>query len=423
MAEAASDGTAPPNSPIEVKVRLPWKSGDNSTIFSGVGLEFLDEQGTPAVFGGAPLGPVEMKPALDVADWSYLGSTPSSPGTYHARLTLKRLFGDAQPEVVVATKPLFRVSAEVGEPLRSGYVFDDGPDLWLLSTPADRQRRITFFGSSGELASDPVWSPDGKLLAFTYTDQRDRNALPKTEIRVMSSDGSGMVAVVQAKENEEFSYPSWSADGVHIYFTVKKIDNSSAASSSHIERVTPRGGERTQLIPSGTMARQVTAGGPIVYLHEVIDRQAGTVKHGISIAEPDGQESKILVGDTAFPAIYAPRPSPDGKWIAFSAVDPDMGRKQNGDFWTWLLFQPEVAEAHGAPWDIYVVPVEGGPTSRITALLDDEPRSTWLDNSTIAFMGIKGINTVKVSSEGRPAGNPIQIHRGADHGGLSWHGP
>src|SRR5688572_430326 len=66
--EGADGLGAPTNSPLEVRVRVPWRSGDNSTIFSGVGLEFLDESGNPATFGDSPSGPVEMKPALDVAD-------------------------------------------------------------------------------------------------------------------------------------------------------------------------------------------------------------------------------------------------------------------------------------------------------------------------------------------------------------------
>jgi Tol biopolymer transport system component len=423
LPEGAEGLGAPPNSPLEVRVRLPWRAGDNSTIFSSVGLEFLDENGSPAQFGSGTIGPVDMKPALDVAEWFYLGSTPSKPGLYHARLTLRRLFGSSEPETVVLRDPTYQVTAESGSPLSSGYVFDSGSDLWLLSTDGTRQRRITFFGSQQELASDPVWSPDGMLIAFTYANHKNKSALPSTEIRVMRSDGTGMVTVATASPDREVAYPSWSMDGTHLYFTVKRPDPSTPQPITHVERVTPGTRERTQVLPSGTMARQLGTDGALVYIEERVDPQSGAVQQRIVRSDEDGELRQALVDEGVFPAIYAPRPSPDGKWIAFSAVNPDQPRAQGFDFWDWLTFQPTVAEAHGAPWDIYMVPADGGMPERLTTIQDDEPRITWLDNTTLAFMGIKGLHTLKLTPQGKPAGEPARIHTGSDHGGLSWHGP
>jgi hypothetical protein len=171
------------------------------------------------------------------------------------------------------------------------------------------------------------------------------------------------------------------------------------------------------------MAVPISEGGTIIYLEEVVDPASGSIRHRLVRADSTGENKQTLVGEEAFPAIYGPRPSPDGKWIAFAAVNPDQPNVRRLDFWAWLTFQPETAEAHGAPWDIYVVPAGGGAPVRLTAIYDDEARITWLDNSALAFMGIKGLHTLKLTPEGQPIGEPERIHAGTDHGGLSWHGP
>jgi hypothetical protein len=420
MTEAADGVGAPPASPLVTRVRLLWKAGDNSTVVSSVGIEFLDDRGNPAIFGGTTLGPADMKPALDVADWFYEGSTPTEPGTYHARITLKRLFGDGTPETVDLVNSSFRVVEENTRPITEGYVMTSGSDLWLLSPGGDRHRRITFFGT-GESGAEPVWSPDGKRIAFTYTNKNFKSLPPPTEIRVMAGDGTGMVSVVGAEPGTELAYPAWSPDGSRIFYTVRETDGETGQPRTRISEVTPATRASSPVTEVGTMPH-TTADGTMVYVEETVDEGQGSVLRYRLVHKAGDAEARTLVEPGTFPAIYFPRPSPDGKWVAFAAVNRDQLRSEKYDFWAWLTFQPRMAEAHGAPWDVYMVPTTGGEVTRLTTINDDEPRITWLDNSLFAFNGVKGIHTQRVAPDGKPQGDPVKIHKGSDHGGLSWYG-
>jgi dipeptidyl aminopeptidase/acylaminoacyl peptidase len=84
-------------------------------------------------------------------------------------------------------------------------MFTDGiaPPLNLTNNPADD--------------STPVWSPDGKMIAFTST----RDGRP--QIYVMNADGSGLRRVANT-QSADFS-PVWSPDGNWLAFTSSR-DNS-----------------------------------------------------------------------------------------------------------------------------------------------------------------------------------------------------
>ncbi len=56
-------------------------------------------------------------------------------------------------------------------------------------------------------------------------------------------------------------------------------------------------------------------------------------------------------------------------------------------------------------------------------MAEDQPHAAWLDNSTIAFMGVSGLYKMQLDRDGKPIGKPQKIHDGAPHGGLSWHAP
>jgi TolB protein len=58
--------------------------------------------------------------------------------------------------------------------------------------------------------SQPVVSPDGKLIAFTATS--DGNA----EIYLMNSDGSGLMRLTRDLADDQ--WPQWSPDGKKLMF-------------------------------------------------------------------------------------------------------------------------------------------------------------------------------------------------------------
>jgi hypothetical protein len=143
----------------------------------------------------------------------------------------------------------------------------------------------------------------------------------------------------------------------------------------------------------------------------------------LMVAGLDGKSPRVVLDEHAFQAMYIPRISPNGKWIAFAAVNQPPPQGWLFDPLEWLGIKPRTASAHGLPWDVYLVPTEGGAPVRLSKLDEDQPFPAWLDDSTIAFMGINGLYKVQIDGSGAAVGQPVKVHEGAAHGGLSWHAP
>jgi hypothetical protein len=167
----------------------------------------------------------------------------------------------------------------------------------------------------------------------------------------------------------------------------------------------------------------------MVYLEEVREQGedpaiAGSVGERLVRAGADGSAKSVIVDDKAYIALYGPSNSPDGKWAAFAAINiPRMGYNKGFDLFRWLGLEPEVAYAHGLPWELFIAPTAGGKPVKATNLSEDQPHAAWLDNSTLAFMGSYGLYKLRIDDKGKPVGGSSKIHAGAPHGGLTWHGP
>ncbi|MEO8287365.1 MAG: hypothetical protein ABI670_13150 [Chloroflexota bacterium] len=450
----ATEGDAPGsgvvNSPLKVSVTVPWSTGSQDTVLASVALQLLDDAGNPAVFGNGPENEAfAMKPTFDIAVWEWRGSVPSKPGKYHARINIDALYNKARNGVVDLSNPTVEAKPVAGAPLTSGFVFSQDANLWLLSSDATRQRKITFFPEFYEYADKPVWSPDGSKIAFTYSPRTDPSALPATDIWQVGADGSGAKPIVEHGDGESLLDPAWSADGKYVYYTV---DTSASATytdtlgmpggglmgtSVRIDRTEIATGIREQWMPASQMPASGEANGDTVYLEYIQPRgnAEGLVAppQRLMRADASGEKTTVLADENAFQLMYAPRMSPDGKWVVFGAINipppnqplPAPADTPPGGFnlLQWMGFEPTTAQAHGMPWDVYMVPATGGPGIRLTKLDEDQPYPVWLDNSTIAFMGTTGLYKLSIGEDGQPKGDPTKIHDGAPHGGLSWRAP
>jgi hypothetical protein len=194
------------------------------------------------------------------------------------------------------------------------------------------------------------------------------------------------------------------------------------AQNRRIDSLDLASGTRSQVLP----AAQMPACGPgsdMVYLEDVPARDVGGAPGQRLARMPDGAtQSSVLVDHNTFPKLYAPHVSPDGKWVAFAAMNVPGPSSTRFDPFAWLLGSG-TARAHDLPWDIYLVPAAGGEVTRLTTMNEDEPYPTWLDNSTLAFMGATGLYKLPITPDGKPAAEAEHQHPGAPHGGLSWHAP
>jgi hypothetical protein len=433
------------NSPLNIVVRLPKKDSKSVTLISAsVSVQLFDQDSAPAQYGGQVGEPCSMKPTYEEGVWICKGSVPGRPGAYHARVVIEPKQSDdetatpqAQGEAFEVRAPVLQAKAESGPPLASGYVFTRDSNLWLLSTDTKRQRKLTFYSSDDEYADNASWSPDGKSIAFAYSPKTDAQDVPASDIWAINPDGSSARQLVAHGTNESLQDPAWSLDGRYLYFTVESTDPSSTATDGsgvpigtrHIDRLDTSTHIRTQWMPSALMPAGGDESGSMVYLEDVQEKgadpaSAASVGQRLICVKADGISKSVLVNDNAYIAMFTPSISPDGKWVAFAAINvPRMGSNKDFDFFSWLGLEPEIAQAHGLPWEMFIVPTDGGKPIKATSLAEDQPRPAWLDNSTLAFMGSSGLYKLRISNDGKPVGGPSKISDGAPHGGLTWHGP
>jgi hypothetical protein len=429
IAGKGAGDTGVADAPLTIKVRIPWLDGTPGNMLSNVTLQLLDESGQPAEFGGKR-DPLPMRATIEIEVWEYAGSFPSKPGTYHAQVQLLPFAQGAQAQTLDLPDPLLHVVADALPPMNSGYVLARENDLWMLSTDGSRERRLTFFtpSASSEKAADPAWSPDGKMIAFAYTPGVSSGEIPRSEIWAVDPGGANLRKVLAHGPDEELLAPAWSLDGKYLYFTVETApsDPSSAQGISYrTDKLDMATGARSPAIEDAEMASG-GPGGALVYLENAQAQQGSPVSAGrrIVIAEANRSQKRVVISETQYPILYAPRLSPDGNWLVFASVNQSLPPTPAGfNLLKWLMIEPGTASAHGIPWDLFIVPTGGGAPSQLTNLSDDEPFPVWHDNSTLSFLGLKGLYTLSIDPQGKAIGEPKRLGEGVQHGRLTWHGP
>ncbi len=148
----------------------------------------------------------------------------------------------------------------------------------------------------------PVWSPDGRKIAFTST--RDGNA----EIYSMNADGSDAKNLTQNSAFDEF--PEWSPDGTKIAFRSKRQGGINKiyimdADGANVRRVTNIQGKRVTWSPDGKQ---------LVFTSTSV----GEENYEIFTINIDGTNLTRLTFNPEMDS--DPAWSPDGARIAFSSA-------------------------------------------------------------------------------------------------------
>ena len=223
----------------------------------------------------------------------------------------------------------------------------DGTGLRRLTIPPTRQ---LLGGDSG-----PVWSPDGRRIAF----ERDLPYWGQDRFRlyVIGSAGGEAVPLTSGPFDVE---PSWSPDGARIAFVRVAGSTASLATvdtaTGHVDALTAGPLDLTPAwSPDGTK---------IVFARI----SGGSVEQArLIVANADGSAQRALG-----PAGISPEWSPDGSRIAFVSFADHNGRSCAGD-----------CIPNG---ELYVVNADGTRLTRLTRSKADDEDPTWSpDGSRIAF--------------------------------------
>lgn len=199
--------------------------------------------------------------------------------------------------------------------------------IWEAEAGGENPRLLFDGGALGTEPGTPVWSPDGKQIAFAMkpAGATDEN---ESEIYVMRSDGSAVQRLTEVAGDD--SHPHWSADGKRIFFnsaratpdltadwTAQWIDiYSMAANGSEVRRHTECKAVCTYPVPSPdgkAVAHRKTLGtAGLSWAQKPIQRNSE-----VFVTRLDGSGSANLSNSPAYDGW--PNWSPDGRWLIFTS--------------------------------------------------------------------------------------------------------
>ncbi|HEX9704137.1 MAG TPA: S9 family peptidase [Gemmatimonadales bacterium] len=276
-------------------------------------------------------------------------------------------------------------------------------EIWM--TPADGSDPAFRYTSPATEASNPVWSPDGSLLAFT---SRREGSDDNVWFLRTGAPGGEAFQITGVK-----ALPVFSPDGQWLLFPWRGEEPDSVKNESWRSRVSPaaitrgpdpkrfdgrlytsipfKGDERGYLAPRE--ARRPT------HLY-VVPRDGGEPKPLTSghlsqsdpVWSPDGRRIVFVEDSTENDEL---RPQPRPQLFILTVADRTVRRLETGSTestdprWSpdgrWIAF--DCSKGRGAENDVCVIPADGGPAKNLTTAWDLDPGSlAWsADSRTVYF--------------------------------------
>jgi Tol biopolymer transport system component len=212
-------------------------------------------------------------------------------------------------------------------------------EVYVINADGSGQRNVTDEWGQLDLDIRPIWSPDWRRIAFVpYACASVKGACVRTaSIYVMNADGSELHRIARAGKDKQIpsgqrvgpraAQPVWSPDGRTIAFGSERDGNVElyvmTPDGSNQRRLTrsPEAEESLAWSPDGRkIAFERTTWSPTVTIEGDIHRLGRPLRHEIYVMNADGSKQQLLARGSA------PAWSPDGRRIAFRSA-----RDGNGD--------------------------------------------------------------------------------------------
>jgi serine/threonine protein kinase len=213
------------------------------------------------------------------------------------------------------------------------YLSDSGGhgNLWVVDAESGATRQITFEQDPTIGVGVPVWSPDGRYIAFYSTrDGIGGNLL-------VNPDGGNLRQVIP-----NGGWAAWSPDSRWLYYN-ENVQSTAAIGA--LKKIQPEGGDPVMVRDDKGNRSALSPDGSTLYY--VIERPAvsGGADYEIRAASPETAPSRVLARIPAqrIPLwqLVHPVVSPDGTWLALPLTD-------------------------GFSTNIWALPTTGGPLRQLT---------------------------------------------------------
>jgi serine/threonine protein kinase len=276
--------------------------------------------------------------------------------------------------------------------------YSKGEEILLANSDGSEPRRLLVTAGT---ASDLRWSPDGSILRFTLNDPKTNNRA----IWQVSADGGNLRPLLpgwNSTPNE--CCGKWTPDGRYFVFEARRDDTANLwALKEHggLFRLAAREPVQLTTGPMNTGNPVPSRDGKKLFVQ-------GWQPRGelVRYDAKSGQFAPYLSGISAMGLDF----SRDGQWVAYNdASDGTMWRsKADGTQKLQLVFPPMLAylprwspdgkqivffgHPPGEPWQIYLIPAEGGSLQLIFRTEKNSADPNWSPDGKSLVFGENSLN-------------------------------
>ena len=237
---------------------------------------------------------------------------------------------------------------------------EDNCEIFVVDVDGSNLKRLSFRENSGE--SDPVWSGDGKQIAFLSQSLQERDST----LSVMNADGSNPV---QLTKRGSYAYePAWSPDGGRIAFRCSGCGNESTEINYDIYLIDVNSRE----------------------LRRITTHKGGEYNPAWS---PDGRKIFFVSDREEDPGIYVVNGDGSDERHLITTVYGDYNM-MNVSYWTTFQISPDGEEIVFASdedgyWQVFIMDKDGTHVEQLTNRLQGAGFPVWYpEGSHIAFMSL-----------------------------------
>jgi serine/threonine protein kinase/Tol biopolymer transport system component len=184
-------------------------------------------------------------------------------------------------------------------------------NLWVVDTATGQMRQITHERDPSVAVGLPVWSPDGKSIAFVYS--RGNQGLT-FGVWLVNPDGSNLRSIANPGLG-----PAWSPDGRWVYYSTR------GDTADVVLRKVPVDQGAPVTVTSEQLRNVIGSNGKALYYLFERPLVDGAPEFEIRVAEPEDAPFRVLarIPGSRVPMWQTVNPalSPDGNWLAQALTD------------------------------------------------------------------------------------------------------